>query len=46
MRITPLLPSHCPVADNFAATLFGGFAPFLTAWPVAKTGSDMAPALM
>ncbi|QEL26240.1 MFS transporter [Bosea sp. F3-2] len=32
------------IAYNLAVTLFGGFAPFITTWLIAQTGSALAPA--
>ena len=32
------------IAYNFAATLFGGFAPFIVTWLIRETGSRSAPA--
>ena len=32
------------LAYNGAVTIFGGFAPFISTWLVAKTGSNLAPA--
>ncbi|MBD3846006.1 MFS transporter [Bosea sp. SSUT16] len=32
------------IAYNFAVTLFGGFAPFITTWLIVQTGSALAPA--
>jgi len=32
------------VAYNFAVTIFGGFAPFITTWLIARSGSALAPA--
>jgi MFS transporter, MHS family, proline/betaine transporter len=41
---TRVLSTGLSVAYNFAVTLFGGFAPFLITWLIARTGSNMAPA--
>jgi MHS family proline/betaine transporter-like MFS transporter len=32
------------IAYNLAVTIFGGFAPFITTWLIARTGSALAPA--
>lgn len=32
------------IAYNLAVTVFGGFAPFITTWLIARTGSALAPA--
>lgn len=32
------------IAYNFAVTIFGGFAPFIATWLIAKTGYALAPA--
>jgi MFS transporter, MHS family, proline/betaine transporter len=32
------------IAYNFAVTIFGGFAPFIATWLIAKTGYPLAPA--
>lgn len=32
------------IAYNFAVTVFGGFAPFITTWLIARTGNALAPA--
>jgi len=32
------------IAYNFAVMVFGGFAPFITTWLIASTGSTLAPA--
>jgi MHS family proline/betaine transporter-like MFS transporter len=32
------------IGYNFAVTVFGGFAPFITTWLIARTGSSLAPA--
>ncbi|BCQ27286.1 MFS transporter (plasmid) [Caballeronia sp. NK8] len=42
---TKVLSTGLSVAYNFAVTIFGGFAPFLITWLIAKTGSNMAPAI-
>ncbi|NLP62881.1 MFS transporter [Paraburkholderia sacchari] len=42
---TRVLSTGLSVAYNFAVTIFGGFAPFLITWLIARTGSNMAPAL-
>ncbi|RAR58424.1 MHS family proline/betaine transporter-like MFS transporter [Paraburkholderia unamae] len=42
---TKVLSTGLSVAYNFAVTIFGGFAPFLITWLIARTGSNMAPAL-
>jgi MFS transporter, MHS family, proline/betaine transporter len=42
---TTVLSTGLSVAYNFAVTIFGGFAPFLITWLIARTGSNMAPAL-
>lgn len=42
---TKVLSTGLSVAYNFAVTIFGGFAPFLMTWLIARTGSNMAPAL-
>ncbi len=31
------------VSYSFAVTIFGGFAPFIIAWLIAQTGSNLAP---
>lgn len=31
------------IAYNLAVTIFGGFAPFITTWLIARTGSALAP---
>ena len=41
---TKVLSTGLSVAYNFAVTIFGGFAPFLITWLIARTGSNMAPA--
>lgn len=41
---TRVLSTGLSVAYNFAVMMFGGFAPFLITWLIAKTGSNMAPA--
>lgn len=33
------------IAYNFAVTIFGGFAPFISTWLIASTGSKLAPAI-
>lgn len=33
------------LAYNFAVTIFGGFAPFISTWLIASTGSKLAPAI-
>lgn len=40
-----ILSTGLSVAYNFAVTIFGGFASFIITWLIAKTGSDMAPAI-
>jgi MHS family proline/betaine transporter-like MFS transporter len=42
---TKVLSTGLSVAYNFAVTIFGGFAPFLITWLIARTGSNMAPAI-
>jgi MFS transporter, MHS family, proline/betaine transporter len=42
---TRVLSTGLSIAYNFAVTIFGGFAPFLITWLIARTGSNMAPAL-
>jgi len=32
------------ISYSFAVTIFGGFAPFIIAWLIAQTGSNLAPA--
>jgi MFS transporter, MHS family, proline/betaine transporter len=32
------------VAYNFAVTIFGGFAPFIATWLIARTGDPLSPA--
>jgi MHS family proline/betaine transporter-like MFS transporter len=32
------------IAYNFAVTIFGGFAPFIVTWAIARTGNNLAPA--
>lgn len=32
------------ISYSFAVTIFGGFAPFIIAWLIARTGSNLAPA--
>ncbi|MGU4703961.1 MFS transporter, partial [Burkholderia cepacia] len=38
---TKVLSTGLSVAYNFAVTIFGGFAPFLITWLIARTGSNM-----
>jgi MHS family proline/betaine transporter-like MFS transporter len=37
--------SGMSLAYNSAVTLFGGFAPFISTWLIAATGSNLAPAV-
>ena len=39
-----LRPTGLSIAYNLAVTIFGGFAPFITTWLIAQTGSPLAPA--
>lgn len=41
---TSVRSSGMSLAYNTAVTLFGGFAPFIATWPIAHTGSNLAPA--
>ncbi|GAC1338994.1 MAG: citrate-proton symporter [Beijerinckiaceae bacterium] len=46
--VTEIFPVHVrstgvSIAYNLAVALFGGFAPFLNVWLVARTGNSMAP---
>lgn len=41
---TRVRSSGMSLAYNGAVTVFGGFAPFISTWLIAKTGSSLAPA--
>lgn len=43
MRLTGLASTGIAVAYNTSVPIFGGFAPFIAAWLVATTGSQLAP---
>ena len=40
-----VLSTGLSVAYNFAVTIFGGFAALIITWLIARTGSNMAPAI-
>jgi MHS family proline/betaine transporter-like MFS transporter len=47
--LAELYPTHVrssgiALAYNSAVTIFGGFAPFISTWLIAKTGNKFAPA--